>query len=124
LIRKCVEAKNHALPSITVWGTGRATREFLYVEDAAEGIIAATEAYSKTDPVNLGSGGEISIRQLVDLIKEEVGYTGSVEWDDTKPDGQPRRCLDTTKAFEEFGWRSKTSFREGIKKTIRWFLSQ
>jgi GDP-L-fucose synthase len=124
LIRKCVEAKKQSSPSITVWGTGRATREFLYVEDAAEGIIAATELYSKTDPVNLGSGGEVSIRELVDLIKEAVGYEGSVEWDDTKPDGQPRRHLDTTRAFEEFGWRSKTSFREGITKTIHWFLSQ
>ena len=124
LIRKCVEAKNKSLPSITVWGTGRPTREFLYVEDAAEGIITATESYSKTDPVNLGSGGEISIRELVELIKEAVGYDGAVEWDETKPDGQPRRCLDTTRAFKEFGWQSKTSFREGITKTIHWFLSQ
>ena len=124
LIRKCIEAKNHSLPHVTVWGTGRATREFLYVEDAAEGIIAATERYSKTDPVNLGSGSEISIRELVDLIKEAVGYNGSVEWDHTKPDGQPRRCLDTVRAFEEFGWRAQTSFRDGITKTIRWFLSQ
>lgn len=124
LIRKCVEAKKQSSPSVTVWGTGRPTREFLYVEDAAEGIIAATEAYSKTDPVNLGSGNEISIRELVDLIKEAVGYEGAVEWDDSKPDGQPRRCLDTTRAIEEFGWRSKTSFREGIAKTIHWYLSQ
>lgn len=124
LIRKCVEAKDRNLPSITVWGTGRATREFLYVEDAAEAIVVATEKYSKPDPVNIGSGGEISIRELIELIRQEVGYEGDVVWDTTKPDGQPRRMLDTSRAFEEFGWRAKTSFAEGLKKTIAWYEQQ
>jgi len=122
LIRKCVEAKQFGAPQIVVWGTGQATREFLYVEDAAEAIVMAAEAYDKPDPVNLGAGHEISIRDLVTLIKELVGYQGEIKWDTTKPDGQPRRCLDTTRAWMEFGWRAKTPFQVGLQRTIEWFI--
>ncbi len=123
LIRKCVSAKQDDQPKIVAWGTGRATREFLYVEDAAEAIVTATERYEKPDPVNLGSGQEISIRDLVYLIKELVGYGGEVEWDTTKPDGQPRRCLDTSRAWQEFEWRARTSLRDGLQRTIDWFMA-
>ena len=122
LIRKFVEAKEGGAPTVEIWGTGRATREFLYVEDAAEGIVRAAESYDKPDPVNLGAGKEISIRDLANLIREIVGYEGGLEWDATKPDGQPRRCLDTTRAAAEFGWRARTPFREGLQKTISWFM--
>jgi len=122
LIRKCVDARDSGAPNILIWGTGAATREFLYVEDAAEAIVLAAEKYNKAEPVNLGSGEEISIRDLVFQIKESVGYDGAVEWDNTKPDGQPRRCLDTTRALREFGWRAQTTFREGLDRTIAWFL--
>lgn len=121
LIRKCVDARRRELPSITAWGSGRATREFLYVEDAADAIVLAAEKYEKPDPVNLGSGREISIYDLVYLIKEITGYKGEIVWDVTKPDGQPRRCLDTDRAWNEFGWRSSTLFREGLQKTVDWF---
>jgi len=123
LIRKCVEGRQENRPAIEVWGTGSATREFLYVEDAADAILRAAEKYDSPEPVNLGSGQEISIRDLATLICELTNYTGQVEWDKTKPDGQPRRCLDTTRAFESFGWRSKTTFREGLRKTIEWYHS-
>jgi GDP-L-fucose synthase len=123
LIRKCVSAKQDGQPKIVAWGTGRATREFLYVEDAAEAIVTATERYEKPDPVNLGSGQEISIRDLVYLIKELVGYEGEVEWDTTKPDGQPRRCLDTSRAWQEFEWRARTPLRDGLQRTIDWFMA-
>jgi GDP-L-fucose synthase len=122
LIRKCVEAKKQNLPKIMAWGTGKATREFLYVEDAADAIVTAAEKYQKSDPVNVGAGQEISIFDLVHLVRELVGYKGEVEWDATKPDGQPRRCLDTSRAWEEFGWRATTSFREGLRKTVEWFI--
>ena len=121
LIRKCWEAKQAGAAEITAWGTGSATREFLYVEDAAEGIVRAAEAYDKPDLVNLGSGEEISIRDLVTLTCELVEYQGTVKWDATKPDGQPRRCLDTSRAAAEFGWRAKTTLREGMRKTIAWY---
>ena len=121
LIRKCVEAKAARAPEIVAWGTGSATREFLYVEDAAEAIVGAAEKYEKADPVNLGSGEEISIRALLEQISEACGYRGAIRWDATKPDGQPRRCLDTTRAAEEFGWRASTPFREGLRKTIAWY---
>jgi GDP-L-fucose synthase len=121
LIRKCWEAKEARAPEITAWGTGSATREFLYVEDAAEAIVAAAEKYEKPEPVNLGSGEEISIRELVDVTRSLVGFDGSVRWDATKPDGQPRRFLDTSRALAEFGWRARTKFREGMQKTIAWF---
>jgi GDP-L-fucose synthase len=123
LIRKCVSAKQYGQPKIVAWGTGRATREFLYVEDAAEAIVTATERYEKPDPINLGSGQEISIRDLVYLIKELVGYGGEVEWDTTKPDGQPRRCLDTSRAWREFEWRARTPLRDGLQRTIDWFMT-
>lgn len=123
LIRKCVEMKKGDQKKITAWGTGKATREFLYVKDAAEAVVIATEKYDKPDPLNIGAGQEISIYDLVYLIKELVGYAGEVEWDSTKPDGQPRRCLDTTRAWKELGWKARTPFREGLRETIDWFLS-
>ncbi len=121
LIRKCVEAVERGDRQIEVWGTGTATREFLYVTDAAEGIVAAMERYDDVDPVNLGSGMEISIRDLVGLIAEATGFTGEIVWDSTKPDGQPRRRLDTQRAFERFGWRASTAFPEGLKATVEWY---
>ena len=124
LIRKCWEAKEARAAEITAWGTGRATREFLFVEDAAEAIVAAAEKYEKPEPVNLGSGEEISIRNLVELTRTLVGYEGSVRWDETKPDGQPRRCLDTSRALAEFGWRAKTKLRDGMRKTISWYAEE
>jgi len=108
-------------PSITVWGTGKPTREFLYVEDAAEGILLAAEKYNKSDPVNLGAGFEISIKDLVELIARLTDFKGKIIWDTSKPDGQPRRYLDTSKAEKEFGFRTKTDFEEGLKKTIDWY---
>ncbi len=122
LIRKCVQARQSGQSHITAWGTGRPTREFLYVEDAAEAIVRAAEVYEKAEPVNLGSGEEISIRDLVMLIKELVGYEGEIIWDESKPDGQPRRTLDTSRAWREFGWRARTSLREGLRRTIQWYL--
>jgi GDP-L-fucose synthase len=130
LIKKCVDAKhspptsNLQSPTVTVWGTGKPTREFLYVEDAAEGILLATEKYNKSDPVNLGAGFEISIKDLVDLIAELTAFKGKIIWDSTKPDGQPRRMLDVTKAEEEFGFKAETRFEEGLKKTIEWYISR
>jgi GDP-L-fucose synthase len=121
LIRKCIEAINNNKDEIIVWGTGKASREFLYVEDAAEAIILATEKYNKPDPVNIGAGFEITIKDLVDLVVKITGYKGKIVWDTTKPDGQPRRCLDTTNAEKEFGFKAKTSFEEGLKKTIKWY---
>ena len=121
LIKKCIDAIINREDEIVVWGTGKATREFFYVEDATEAIILATEKYNKSDPVNIGAGFEISIRNLVDLIVELTGYKGQVTWDETKPDGQPRRMLDTTKAYQEFGFKAKTDLREGLKKTIDWY---
>jgi GDP-L-fucose synthase len=122
LIRKCLEAKSSSEPSITAWGTGNATREFLYVEDAAEAIIVAAERYNKPEPVNIGSGSEISIRDLVEKIRPLTGYLGTLKWDTTQPDGQPRRCLDTSRAFAEFGWRANTPLDQGLPKTVDWYL--
>ncbi len=121
LIRKCCEAKCSNAPEIVAWGTGSATREFLYAEDAADAIVLAAEKYSKSDPVNLGSGEEISIRDLLELIRSLICFQGGVSWDPSKPDGQPRRCLDTSLALKEFGWRARTTFREGLKNTIAWY---
>lgn len=121
LIRKCVEAKQRKDGHITVWGTGRATREFLYVDDAARGIILAAEKYNRSEPVNLGAGFEISIKDLVNLIVKLSKFKGKILWDQTKPDGQPRRCLDTTRASKEFGFKAKMSFETGLKKTIAWY---
>jgi len=123
LIKKCIDAIKNEDKEIVVWGTGKATREFLYVEDAAEGVILATEKYNKPDPVNLGAGFEISIKELAGLIVELTGFKGNIAWDPTKPDGQPRRCLDTAMAYKEFGFKAKTDFREGLKKTIEWYWS-
>jgi GDP-L-fucose synthase len=124
LIRKFTDAVENDKKEVEVWGTGKASREFLYVEDAAEGIILATEKYDKPKPVNLGAGFEIKIKDLVELIVELTGFEGEIRWDTTKPDGQPRRCLDTTKAEREFGFRAKTDFREGLRKTIDWYEEQ
>lgn len=124
LIRKCWEAKEARAPEITAWGTGRATREFLYVEDAAEAIVAAAEKYEKPEPVNLGSGEEISIKELLEVTRALVGFEGAVRWDATKPDGQPRRCLDTSRAAAEFGWRARTRLHEGMQRTISWFAAE
>lgn len=121
LIKKCIDAKLDKKDSITVWGTGKATREFLYVDDAARGIVMAAQKYDKSDPVNIGAGFEISIKALVTLIVKLTGFKGNVHWDATKPDGQPRRCLDTSRAKAEFGFEAKTSFENGLKKTIQWY---
>lgn len=118
------EKPNKPERPIIVWGTGQATREFLYVEDCAEAIVLATEKYNKPDPVNIGAGFEISIKDLVDLIAKLIGFKGDIIWDRSKPDGQPRRCLDTTKAEKEFGFKAKTSLEEGLKRTINWYLNQ
>ncbi len=121
LIKKCVEAKEAGADSIEVWGTGKATREFFYVEDAAEAIALAAERYDGIEPVNLGAGFEISIKDLVELIAKLTGFTGKIVWDSSKPDGQPRRCLDTSRAKEYFGFQAHTNFEEGLKKTIEWY---
>jgi len=110
--------------SVTVWGTGNATREFLYVEDAAEGILLAAERYNKPSPVNIGAGFEISIKDLVELIARLTGFQGKILWDSTKPDGQPRRMLDTSKAEREFGFKARTTLEEGLRKTIGWYLNR
>jgi Nucleoside-diphosphate-sugar epimerases len=123
LIRKCVDAKEAGEDEIVVWGDGSPTREFLYVADAAEGIVLAAERYDGADPINLGSGFEISIRELVEIIKELTGFNGRVIWDTSKPNGQPRRRVDTSKAEKLFGFRAKTDFREGLERTIAWYLS-
>ena len=121
LIKKCVDARRKKDQEIIVWGTGKATREFFYVEDAAEAIVLATEKYNKSEPVNIGAGFEISIRDLTEMIVELTGFKGKITWDATKPDGQPRRMLDTSRAKNEFGFQAKTGFREGLQKTIEWY---
>jgi GDP-L-fucose synthase len=121
LIKKCADAIENHEEEITVWGTGQATREFFFVEDAAAAIVLATESYNKSEPVNIGPGFEISIKDLVALIAELTDFKGKITWDPAKPDGQPRRMLDTTRAFQEFGFKAKTGFREGLKKTIDWY---
>lgn len=121
LIRKCIEAEKANADHIVVWGDGSPTREFLYVEDAAEGILLATERYNKSDPVNLGSAFEISIRDLAEMIARMTGFEGTIVWDRTKPNGQPRRKLDTSRAEAEFGFRSRTTFETGLRKTIDWY---
>jgi GDP-L-fucose synthase len=121
LIRKCVEAQQRGDREIVVWGDGSPTREFLFVEDAAEGIRLAAERYNKSDPVNLGSAFEISIRDLAHAIAEATGFKGNIVWDTTKPNGQPRRKLDTSRAEREFGFHSKTTFAEGLKRTVEWY---
>lgn len=121
LIKKCFDAIKENKGEIVIWGTGKATRGFLYVEDAAEAIVLATQRYDKSEPVNIGSGFEISIKDLANLVVKYTGFKGRIKWDASKPDGQPRRCLDTNRAFKEFGFMAKTSFDEGLKKTIEWY---
>ena len=123
LIRKFIDARERDHPTVTVWGTGTPTREFLYVEDAAEAILLAGERYNKSEPVNIGSGMEISIKELVHLVARLTGFNGEIVWDTTQPDGQPRRCLETSKAERLFGFRAKTNFEEGLRRTIEWYVS-
>jgi GDP-L-fucose synthase len=121
LIRKCVEARERGERRIFAWGTGAASREFLHVRDAAEGIVAAAERYDKSDPVNLGAGFEIRIGDLVPLVARLCRFEGEVMWDPSKPDGQPRRMLDTSRALAEFGWKARIGFEEGLRETVDWF---
>jgi len=121
LIKKCLDAVQRGEGEIVVWGTGKATREFLYVEDAAKAILLAAERFDKSDPVNIGSGFEISIRDLAELIVELTGFKGRIVWDTEKPDGQPRRMLDVSRARREFGFEAETPFRKGLEKTISWY---
>ena len=123
LIKKFVDAVERGAPEVEVWGTGAATREFLYVDDAAEGIVLAAEHYDGAEPVNLGSGQEMSIKELAELIASETGFGGRVVWDTSKPDGQPRRALDVTRAARLFGFRARVDFREGLRRTIEWYRS-
>ncbi len=121
LIRKFGEAKDLKKDQVELWGDGSPSREFLYVEDAAEGILLAAEQYNDSLPVNLGTGEEVAIRDLAELIAKEVGFAGPIKWDITKPNGQPRRCLDVTRAKEFFGFQARHRLREGLKKTVQWF---
>ena len=124
LIKKCVDARNSGANAIECWGTGQATREFLYVEDAATGLVMAAERYNKPLPVNLGAGQEISIKSLVELIAKLTNFQGEIRWNTAQPDGQPRRCLDITRAEREFGFRASTPFTEGLRRTIDWYENQ
>jgi GDP-L-fucose synthase len=124
LIKKCVDARDAGTPFIEVWGTGAPSREFLYVDDAAEGIVLAAERYDGAEPVNLGTGREITIRELVELIARLTGFSGEVHWDASRPDGQPRRSLDTTRARERFGFNATTDFEDGLQSTIEWYETQ
>jgi GDP-L-fucose synthase len=121
LIKKCFDATDDQEDEIVVWGDGTPTREFLYVEDCAEAIVLATEMYNKPEPVNVGAGFEVSIKDLVYLVAELTGFKGRITWDTSKPGGQPRRCLDTSRAEREFGFRAKTDFEEGLTRTIDWY---
>jgi GDP-L-fucose synthase len=122
MIRKFVEAKERGQREVVLWGDGSPTREFLYVEDAADGIVTATAQYDKAEPVNLGRGEEIAVRDLAKLIAREVGFDGAIQWDTSKPNGQPRRRLDTSRAEREFGWRARTPFDVGLQRTVAWYL--
>lgn len=124
LIKKCVDAKSSCAPSVTVWGTGKATREFLYVDDAARAVVLAAEKYNGSEPVNLGAHREIPIKELAKLIVRLTGYQGKIVWDSTKPDGQPRRKLDTSRAQKVFGFKARTSLETGLKRTIRWYFRE
>ena len=124
LIKKCFDAIDRGDQEIVIWGDGSPTREFLYVEDAAEGIRLAAEKYNSSEPVNLGSSFEISIKDLAHLIVKETGYNGKIVWDTAMPNGQPRRKLDTTRAEKEFGFKSKTDFPEGLRRTVEWYRVQ
>jgi GDP-L-fucose synthase len=122
LIKKCVDAKEAGADYIEVWGDGSPTREFLYVKDAVEGILLAAQKYDKSDPVNLGSSSEVSIKDLAELIADATGFKGKFKWDTSKPNGQPRRKLDTSRAKKEFGFEAQTSFEDGLKETVDWYL--
>ncbi len=121
LIRKCLEAKERSDPQVVLWGDGSPTREFLYVEDAARGILLAAERFNSDEPVNLGSGMEISIKELANLIRRLTGYEGEFVWDTSKPNGQPRRALDVSRAEKFFGFRAQVPFEEGLRRTIEWY---
>jgi GDP-L-fucose synthase len=122
LIKKCVDARDANAPFVDIWGTGRASREFLYVDDAANAIVLAASKYDGAEPVNLGVGSEITIRELVFLVAKVTGYQGEIRWDPSKPDGQPRRALDTSRAREFFGFRASTTFEQGLRETVNWYL--
>jgi GDP-L-fucose synthase len=124
IVKKCVDAVKSGAREIVLWGTGAPTREFLHVDDAAEGILLGTERYNQPDPVNLGSGMEISIRDLAELVSRLSGFEGRIVWDSSKPDGQPRRCLDVRKAETLFGFRARVPFEEGLRETIAWYKNQ
>ena len=124
LIRKCVDAQRARALHIECWGNGSASREFLYVDDAADGLVRAAEVMNVPEPINLGTGNEITIRNLVELIAKICDFHGEIRWDITKPDGQPRRCLDTKRAQERLGWQAKVGFEDGLKRTIEWFRKQ
>ena len=121
LIKKCIDARESGESFIEAWGTGSASREFLYVDDAARGIVLAAERYDGRDPINLGVGSEITIRDLLELIARLTGFSGEIRWDHSKPDGQPRRALDTSRAREAFGFTAGTSFEDGLRATIEWY---
>jgi GDP-L-fucose synthase len=121
LIKKIHDAKKNKINKIMVWGDGTASREFLYVEDAAKGIVLAAERYSKTEPINLGTGKEVTIKQLVDILVKIMGFSGKIVWDKSKPNGQPRRCLDVRRAKREFGFVAKTKLEKGLRKTVAWY---
>jgi GDP-L-fucose synthase len=123
LIKKCVEAVERGEQKVHVWGTGSASREYLYVDDAAEAIVLAAELHDDTEPVNLGTDHEITIRETVERIAELVGFTGDLVWDPSKPDGQPRRRVDASRAEALFGWRATTPFEDGLRRTIDWYLA-
>jgi len=124
LIKKCVDARNRGDDHIEVWGTGAASREFLYVDDAAEGIVLGAERYDEPEPVNLGVGHEITIRELVDLIVRVTRFEGEIRWDATKPDGQPRRALDTSRAKERFEFQARVGFKDGLRRTVDWYRTR
>jgi len=121
IIKKCLDAKKADREKVVAWGDGSPTREFLYVRDAARGLVLATERYEDPEPVNLGTNEEISIRQVVETIAQLTGFEGRIEWDTSKPNGQPRRCLDTSRAKERFGFEAETAFQEGLERTIAWY---
>jgi len=123
IIKKCIDATRANEDSITAWGTGMATREFLYVDDCAEAIVLAAESYNSSEPVNIGAGFEISMKELTELIVELTGFKGEIKWNASKPDGQPRRCLDITRAEKEFGFKARMNFKDGLRKTIDWYTN-
>jgi dTDP-glucose 4,6-dehydratase/GDP-L-fucose synthase len=124
IVKKCIDAKERGDDSITAWGTGEPTREFLYVTDAARGIIDAMERYNSPEPMNLGSGEEVTIEQLITIIADVVGFDGDINWDETKPDGQPRRCLDVSRVKQHLNWEAKVELRDGIENVVEWYAEQ